>query len=121
MKKPKISPLYVLTFAFIIFLTGFFLIRNYGRSPVQVSVIPKQEQTTALSSSDLENPLVDINTATREELTTLPGIGEVLADRIIEYRITHGPFEVFEQLLNVEGIGSGKLIAILNLITIGGK
>jgi len=52
---------------------------------------------------------------------TLPGIGETLAERIVVYRNTHGRFRSVEQLLNVEGIGTGKLEAILDYITTGGK
>lgn len=51
----------------------------------------------------------------------LPGIGEVLAERILLYRTEHGPFTYVEQLLYVEGIGEKKLEELLDLITIGGK
>ena len=63
---------------------------------------------------------MDINTADMQTLSTLPGIGEVLAQRIVDYRQTHGRFTAVEQLTNVEGIGEGKMEAILELITIGG-
>lgn len=53
---------------------------------------------------DTEHPL-DLNAATAEELDRLPGIGEVLAGRIIQYRTANGPFQSLEELLNVEGIG----------------
>lgn len=51
------------------------------------------------------NPLVDINTATAEELETLPGIGPTLAQRIVDYRTQNGPFETIEDIMNVSGIG----------------
>ena len=63
---------------------------------------------------------VNINTADAAELAALPGIGDVLAQRILDYRRVHGSFSAVEQLTNVEGIGEGKLEAILELITIGG-
>ncbi len=53
---------------------------------------------------DTEHPL-DLNTATAEELDRLPGIGKVLAGRIVQYRTENGPFQSPEELLNVEGIG----------------
>ena len=63
---------------------------------------------------------MDINKADVSTLMTLPGIGQTLADRIIDYRNAHGPFDSVAGLLNVEGIGSGKLESILDLITTGG-
>ena len=55
---------------------------------------------------------VNINTASLTELSELPGVGEVLAGRIIMYRENVGPFESAEDLLNVDGIGLGKLEAM---------
>ncbi|MBR2481878.1 MAG: helix-hairpin-helix domain-containing protein [Oscillospiraceae bacterium] len=51
---------------------------------------------------------VNINTATVEELTHLPGVGEVLAERIVAYREAHGAFRTAEELLEVDGIGESK-------------
>ena len=53
--------------------------------------------------------LVDINRASVEEIAFLPGIGDVLAGRIVMYREVCGRFESAEDLLNVDGIGMGKL------------
>jgi len=52
---------------------------------------------------------IEINTATPEDLEGLPGIGPVLAGRIVEYRKAHGPFRQTEELLAVSGIGPKKL------------
>ena len=62
--------------------------------------------------------MININTASENILDTLPGIGPVLARRIVEYREEHGPFENTTDLTLVEGIGAEKLIAILDLITV---
>ncbi|HHT48996.1 MAG TPA: helix-hairpin-helix domain-containing protein [Firmicutes bacterium] len=56
--------------------------------------------------------LLDPNTATNEELQTIPGIGPVLAARIIEYRETVGKFRSIEDLLAVKGIGEKTLAKI---------
>ena len=61
----------------------------------------------------------DINTAGVEELDQLPGIGEVLAGRIVAYREEHGPFAAVEDLLEVSGIGEAKLAELEGWITVG--
>ena len=50
--------------------------------------------------------LVNINTATAEELETVTGIGPVLAQAILDYRAEHGDFQTLDELLEVRGIGS---------------
>jgi competence protein ComEA len=62
--------------------------------------------------------LVNINTATLDQLETLPGIGEVLAQRIIDYREENGPFGSVEDLLDVSGIGDATLAELKPLITV---
>lgn len=71
-----------------------------------------------LPPEEIELVLVDLNTAGVEELTTLPGIGESLAKRIIDYRSEHGPFESPEGLLEVSGIGEKKLEELRDYITV---
>ncbi|MBZ0263997.1 helix-hairpin-helix domain-containing protein [bacterium] len=52
---------------------------------------------------------IEVNRATKEELQKLPGIGPVLATRILEFRESYGNFQVEKDLLLVNGIGEGKL------------
>jgi comEA protein len=61
-------------------------------------------------------PLVHVNSATVEELDTLPGIGPSLAQAIIDYRTQNGPFTSLEDLDNVPGLGPAKLDAIRDLV-----
>jgi len=61
---------------------------------------------------------VDINGASASELTKLKGIGPVLANRIIEYRIANGPFKRKSELNNIPGIGAKKFDAIKDYILI---
>lgn len=61
---------------------------------------------------------LNINTATLRELDTLPGIGEVLAQRIIDYRQKIGGFKSIEQIQDVDGIGEKKFEAFKDMITV---
>lgn len=62
--------------------------------------------------------LVNINEATLQELIRLPGIGPVLARRIIDYRNLHGPFQKIEAIKNVKGIGREKFEQVRELLVI---
>ena len=62
---------------------------------------------------------ININLASQSELTDLPGIGAVLASRIIDYRQQHGGFSRIEDIRNVSGIGEKRYEAIQNKITVG--
>lgn len=129
MKKQSTPILVLITIAFAAFTLGFFLGRNQSAEPVSLS-IPASMQTepaaTAqpeLKPAETEPEIVfpiDLNTAGEEELMALPGIGEVLAQRILSYRTENGRFPSVEAILNVEGIGKKRFEEILDLITIGG-
>jgi competence protein ComEA len=62
--------------------------------------------------------LLDLNTASADDLDALPGVGPVLADRIVEWRTAHGPFTTVDQLREVSGIGARKLASIRDLLTV---
>ena len=62
--------------------------------------------------------LVDLNGSSRMELETLPGIGMVLADRIVAYRSIHGAFRQIKDLVNVSGIGEKRLRRLEPLVTV---
>ena len=61
---------------------------------------------------------VRINTATAAELETLPGVGSVTAARIVAHRAEHGAFSVVEDLLDVPGIGEGKLAGLRDAVIV---
>ena len=62
---------------------------------------------------------ININLATQSELTGLPGIGGVLASRIVDYRRQYGDFSRIEDIRNVSGIGEKRYEAIQDKITVG--
>jgi len=69
----------------------------------------------ALSLGSRSEPL-NLNTATKEQLDELPGVGPVTAQRIVERRLKRGPFTSIEQLGEVEGIGDMKLAKLSELV-----
>ncbi|MCQ4923739.1 helix-hairpin-helix domain-containing protein [Tissierella carlieri] len=68
-------------------------------------------------SSEKESGKININTCSKEDLISLPGIGETIAGRIIEYRSTN-PFKSIEDIKNVSGIGDKKFEGIKELIIV---
>ena len=132
MKKP-VNILVVLTCIFAAFLGGFHIGRRMNRSPVHIYQItpaaeesqpeePEAEEVAEEEVTEETEPAVvfplNINTATIPELDQLPGIGPVLAQRIVDYRDAHGGYKAMEELVKVNGIGDAKLMEILDLITV---
>lgn len=79
-----------------------------------------EQELYDFSDNELESILtkVNINTASLEELITLPGIGEKTAEKVLFYRNNHGKFQTINDLINVSGIGEKKLEKIKNYILI---
>jgi competence protein ComEA len=72
-----------------------------------------QEQVSAAKPTTL-----NLNTATIEQLTRLPGIGPRTAERIIEYRTKVGAFKKIEELMNVKGIGEKSFLKLKPLVSV---
>jgi competence protein ComEA len=71
-----------------------------------------------VSGGAVAGGLVNVNTATATELEELPGIGEVIAQAIVDYRTENGPFASVDQLLDVSGIGDATLEDIRDLVSV---
>jgi len=93
----------------------------------QIYVPQKGEESLPVSppsSPSLPSPSsqgggkVNINTATAEELDTLPGVGPSIAQRIIDYRTANGPFRSIEDIKNVKGIGDATFEKLKDKITV---
>ncbi len=78
----------------------------------------KQQDGSDVSGTGDGSGAVNINSATEQELTTLPGIGTTKAKAIIEYRETNGRFTKKEDLKNVSGIGDGTYSKLESMIAV---
>ena len=76
------------------------------------------KQVIVIDMIDTSLNKISINTASKNELITLPGIGDKTADLIIEYRNTNNGFKYIEELLNIKGIGEKKFEKIKDRISL---
>ena len=89
-----------------------------GQEPVEGTPSLELPNSEPTSAAPVNTELININTATKEELDSLPGIGPTIAQRIIDYRDTNGPFNTIDDIKNVSGIGPSTFEQIKDLITV---
>ncbi len=139
MKLTKLERIVLLfTIALVFFVIGFFAGRTTipgeltlsqaeeSVPPEETAVVsPTAEQSDSLSETeetedpeDPEETELDLNSATKEQFMSLPGVGDVLAQRIVDYRAEHGEFHSIEELKNVSGIGDKTFQALKDRIKV---
>ena len=102
-----------------LFLCGLLALHVHDRQELRSAEFTVETEREASQEEILaEAKTLNINTAAAEELTALPGIGEELARRIVEYREEHGPYGNIEDIMKVSGIGEGKFKEIRERITV---
>ena len=118
--KPTKSELALLglTAVFLCALAG---LSARDRAALEPGAVIETEVTVPEEEIAPDFPPVDLNTATAEELDTLPGIGESLAGRIIAYREANGPFRTIEQIMEVSGIGEATFAELRDRVTVDGE
>lgn len=86
-----------------------------GAEPTEGPELPAATEAPESTSGE---DLININTATLQELDTLPGIGLTTAQKIIDYRTASGPFATIEDIMNVSGIGPSTFEGLKDRITV---
>ena len=117
MKKPHIVLLSVAV-CFVCIVVGIFIGRNFIPNYYMPHYTPTVSDSENLNSSELGK--ININTASVQQLSQLPGIGPVTAQNIVDYRTENGNFETIYDLLDVAGIGKQTMKNIGELVTTGG-
>lgn len=124
MKKVLHNP-FVIALILLVFFASGVLVGRHSTTTVAKLVVsddpvqPDADQTKdTMPEEYIVGDKIDINVAPAEVFATFPGIGDVLAQRIVSYREEHGPFASVDDLLNVEGIGENKLNAMRQYLTV---
>lgn len=123
--------LLLVTALFVTFTLAFFLGRRSVHAQITTERAPEElvrelpEPEPGPTPETVPAPTVkervELNTAGLSELEALPGIGSVLAERIVAWREEYGAFVSTEQIMDVEGIGEGKYAEIKDLIYVEGE
>lgn len=89
-----------------------------GLAVAGMSAVPASATDKAPAAAAAVMGKINVNSATAEQLAALPGVGEVTAKAIVDYRQMNGPFKTVDDLMEVKGIGEKKLEAIRPLVSL---
>ena len=92
--------------------------QSAAQSTSESKAVSEPEEDTSEQTPDTVQFPINLNTATAEELIAVPGIGEVTAGKILEYRAQIGRFESVDELLEVKGIGEKKLASMREYLSV---
>lgn len=106
----------LISFGIIMFSVAILCSEFFKSSDIEFKLDPSLQINTQYSSSQSDK--ININTADKEELIKLKGVGKVVAGNIIEYRESHGGFSNIHELLNVKGIGNKFFEEIKDIICV---
>jgi len=94
------------------------LIATIAAIALSAATAGAQERATSPKTTAAAQAPVNLNTATVDQLVTIPGIGTKTAERIIAYRQKNGSFKKIEDLMNVSGVGEKSFLKMKPLITV---
>ena len=112
----------IITALFFVLIMGYWLGGRSGEADTVITEFAVRsnaeiyEETVAAADTGKALKRININSCTKEELESLPGIGPELAERIIEFRRQNGGFKTIEDITKVRGIGAATYEDIYRLI-----
>jgi competence ComEA-like helix-hairpin-helix protein len=92
--------------------------RENGGKEEEAAFVAGSNAEESTAEDDTATIKINVNTASKQELMTLPGVGEVISDRIIAYRSDVGPFRSVDELRKVKGISKRKLEQLLPFVVL---